>query len=371
MLVLDVETSYGNKSNPFHKHGVLVCVGYHGTSHSGVIKCEGSWLDELNEITSHYGTLCGHNLKFDLHWLSRYGFDYRDFSLVDTQTYEYLLTDQQHQWASLEELGQLYLSEGKIDIIKEEYWSKGIDTTEIPYDLLADYCLQDCKLTYKIAQKQIEAIPAQKQMLFKLCMQDYMILSGMEENGLSFDRARSATLAKKNQKRAEELTRKLTEGISYRDFNFGSTDQLSVLLYGGTTIENRRIPIGHYKSGAKKGEVRYKREPVEHTFPRKYKPIKGTESAKEGYWATGEDVLRKLKAGDIVDNILEVRKLNKLVGTYYDGLCKKQDEYGWDHDKIYGKFNTAVTATGRLSSSDPNLQNLAGEAKIIFTSRYD
>ncbi len=367
-LVIDVETTYGSKSNPFNNSGHLVCIGTYNSGSEGTIyaSAELGQLPLLND--SHI--LCGHNLKFDVHWLTRYGVDLSEYEWWDTQTAEFLLTDQKHSWASLNELADKYLGEQKIDIVKEQYWDKGIDTTDIPMEILSEYCIEDCRLTYEIAKKQLQKIPETKRMLFKLIMQDYKILQEMEYNGLRIDYELCASLAKETQEKIDVILSDLLDGISYRDFNFGSTDQLSALLYGGTIIEKRRVPVGVFKTGKRIGEVRCKIELVEHSFPRQYTPLPGTEAAKEGFWSTDEATLHKLKAGELIDKILMVRKLQKQLSTYYDGLRNMQRDYGWAKDEIHGQFNTCVAVSGRLSSSKPNLQNLSGEAQQMFVSRY-
>jgi DNA polymerase-1 len=63
-------------------------------------------------------------------------------------------------------------------------------------------------------------------------------------------------------------------------------------------------------------------------------------------------------------------ELSKLDGTYYKGMININKEMNWPENKIHGQFNQCVAATGRLSSSKPNLQNFAGDCQDIFVSRY-
>jgi DNA polymerase-1 len=94
--------------------------------------------------------------------------------------------------------------------------------------------------------------------------------------------------------------------------------------------------------------------------------------AKEGNFATDEGTLRKLKGKKgLVDLILELSKLEKLNGTYYNGLVKLRDQMNWEPGLLHGNFNQTTAQTGRLSSSRPNLQNFASELQDIFISKYD
>ena len=104
-------------------------------------------------------------------------------------------------------------------------------------------------------------------------------------------------------------------------------------------------------------------------------PLKGSELAKEGYYSTNEDVLRSLKANakgkKIIDALLERRGLEKLRGTYYDGIPNLLAEHDWQDSIVHGAFNQCVTITGRLSGTKPNQQNLPGDCKRFCISRYE
>jgi DNA polymerase I-like protein with 3'-5' exonuclease and polymerase domains len=195
----------------------------------------------------------------------------------------------------------------------------------------------------------------------------------MEWNGLVFD----STLC---QQRSEEVNKELTtiqQQLSsvYPDIpiNFSSGDQLSAFLYGGIVKEEYKEPIGFFKTGIRKGEPKYKNAVKEHQLPRLVTPLKKTELAKEGFWKTDESTLRQLKgaaAKKYVGPLLRLAELSKLDGTYYKGMININKEMNWPENKIHGQFNQCVAATGRLSSSKPNLQNFAGDCQDIFVSRY-
>ena len=130
--------------------------------------------------------------------------------------------------------------------------------------------------------------------------------------------------------------------------------------------------VGHYKTGAKVGEPRYRIHVKEHVLPQLCKPLRGSELKKKGFYATNEDTLKKLKgAKKYINWILQLSKLEKLNGTYYRGLPKLREEMGWEEGVLHGQLNQVSTRTGRLSAVKPNQQNFASELQNIFVSRYE
>jgi len=175
------------------------------------------------------------------------------------------------------------------------------------------------------------------------------------------------------QATAVELTTKLAAYYPNIPINFGSGDQLSCFLYGGVITENIKVHDGFYKSGAKKGQPKLKNQEVEHYLPPLFKPIRGTELQKEGFYETNEGVLRKLtgKNKPVVDTILALARIEKLNGTYYKGLPKLNEEMHWQPGRLHGQLNQTLAVSGRLSSSRPNQQNFATEIQDIFISEYE
>ncbi|MCV5968438.1 DNA polymerase, partial [Lactococcus petauri] len=107
--------------------------------------------------------------------------------------------------------------------------------------------------------------------------------------------------------------------------NFGSGDQLSAFLYGGTVVQTVKQPAGIFKTGERKGQVKFQNVDIEHKLPRLVEPLKNSELKKPGFYATDEGTLKKLKgpfAKKYVSLILRLARLDKLIGTYYEGLPK-------------------------------------------------
>ena len=189
----------------------------------------------------------------------------------------------------------------------------------------------------------------------------------MEWNGIKFDRGLAEEKAADLEIKIVELQGRHNVLHNVPNFNWSSGDHLRALLYGGEIKEPIKVPVGHFKTGDKAGQVKFKNDVRIHKLPRMFKPPKQLTDG--GKYAVDEAALLELGETDLIKDLLEIKKIQKEVSTYLRGLMKKQDE-GCYSDYIYGKFNQCVAATGRLSSSDPNLQNLSEEAGRCFMSRY-
>lgn len=371
ILVLDTENTTWNKGNPFDQRNFNVCISYAtDDGRKGVLYDEdrGSIRALIDEAT----TLVGFNLKYDLHWLRRLGFDFSGKRIWCCQAGAFVLGRQLNRYPSLEGECAAHSLGNKLSVVEEEYWNKGINTHEIPRSILSEYALQDVELTYKLYLKQQELIQPHQRTLLSLVMQDLQVLQEMEWNGLFFDKEEANKKAAELESQISKLQQELALYHTVPCFNWASNDHLSALLYGGTIHEARRVPIGVYKTGAKAGEPRFQIETVEHKLPRRYAPIKGSENKKEGYWSVDESYLTRLKGKkDLLDGILKIKGMQKQLNTYFRGLPELHSEMHWEENIIHGQFNQCVARTGRLSSSRPNLQNLDDDAQSMFTSRYN
>ncbi len=370
ILFLDSENTTWNTGSPFDPRNFNVCISAATEGSVRVFFDVVANPQPFKELFDKSTTLVGFNLKYDLHWLRKLGFDYRGKDLYCCQVAEFFLGRQSPKYPSLNETAAKYHLGTKVDKIAQ-YWDEKINTHELPRAELEEYALQDALLTQNIYLKQQELIKPHQRVLLKLQMLDLEVLTDIEWNGLHFDPGVIEEKQKEIEARIDKIQKELDLFHSVPNFNWASGDHLSALLYGGTITEKRKVPDGVYKSGAKAGQQKFKAEYVEHHLPRLYKPVKGSELKKEGFWSTSEEYLRKLsdKRG-LVTGILEISKLQTMNNTFVHGLAKKHAENMWEPNYIHGQYNQVVAATGRLSSSNPNMQNLSGDVLNIFDSRF-
>ncbi len=377
-LVVDVETTTFQKGNPFSRRNQLVVVGVLDVEKRTTKHYWWPNLDGLQEQIESAGLVIGFNIKFDLHWLKRAGivFNLLTTKVWDCQLAEFLLEAQTNPYPSLNKACEKYGLPLKLDVVKTEYWEKGIDTTEVPRDILGDYLTGDLVATGGVYHNQsLQLHGTQLAKLFSLQCQDLLVLQEMEYNGMMYDTNKSLELAEIEEKRAKEIELELRKGYENVPINWDSKDHLSCYLYGGTIVDTVRLPIGVYKTGAKAGQPRYKLVDYEYKLEPIVQPLKGSELKKDGYYATNDTTLRSIRgtkeARHRINLILERTQSTKLSGTYYRGLPDLIGKMDWPESQLHGQFNQCVAATGRLSSTNPNLQNFAGSVKQLLITRYN
>lgn len=368
VVSIDVETTISNKGNPFDRANKLVSVAWcDGTME----QCVGGTYDpDVQTAISDADILVGFNIKFDLHWLRHAGYNVSGKRVWDCQLAEFIITRQKNKYPSLDGCLAAYGLEAKLDVVKEEYWKKGIDTTDIPWDILSEYNIQDVKQTLALYEKQLELVkPLQKRLIELTCM-DLITLEEMEYNGIPVDLDKCAEESAKIKEQITVITDDLGSKYPHIPINFNSTDHLSAYLYGGSIEEERRELAGLYKTGAKTGQPRFKVVREMHTLQGLVKPVEGSELKKEGLFSTSEDVLKKIKdKTGTIDKLLKLASLTK-VNEFFEGFIKINKEMNWPHNRIHGQFNQVTTATGRLSSTKPNLQNMCPEIQTCVRSEY-
>lgn len=211
---------------------------------------------------------------------------------------------------------------------------------------------------------------------------DLLVLEDMEWNGMLFAREEAEKYAEELVIRIAELESRFQEVVNNKAVSLSSGKHLSAILYGGTIVEEYKIPVGHYKTGARAGQVKYGNRELEHVFPRLVEPLKNSESKRGkqedgscNEWSVSYDTLLQLKCSGVVKKlitiILEWRKLEKLRGTYLVGYPELIDEKEWEGNVLHPNFNQCIVTTGRLSSSSPNAQNQDDETKKFIVSRYE
>lgn len=382
-IILDVETTIHANGNPFSERNKLCYVGLNYNNVSSLFDIEYSgnpYREQLNSIQNvldNDAILVGFNIKFDLHWIRKYGINFMDKRVWDCQLVHFILTNQQNPYPSLNGVAEHYGLGSKLDVVATEYWGNGIDTIDVPKDILEQYLEQDLILTKQVFEKQYEevmSLPIERQRLISLHNQDLLVLEEMEYNGILFDEDRSLELGALLEKEVGLLDEELAKTFNIDGFNFNSKDHLSCLLYGGRITIPKKEVIGVYKTGERKGQVKEGWKDHTYDMPRLIEPLKGSELKKDGYYSTDEQTLRSLRSTGvskgIIQLILKRSGLEKRRGTYYSGLPELRENQGWSKGQLHGQLNQCVARTGRLSSSKPNLQNFDGEIKELFYSRY-
>lgn len=395
--IFDVETTISNSGNPFDQTNKMVALGLlSGDDKEAYIDYSMSWdmVSKVKEIFNSH-MIVGVNLKFDLNWARRYGIDYPK-SVWDCQLAAFLMSYQEHKYPSLDEMLAQYGFPPKLDVVKTEYWEKGIDTDQVPRHLLSEYLATDLVRTQQVFKHQYYMFQTEQYKhlykLFRLQCQDLLTLADMEFNGVQFNTAAARSKANDLQKEQESILVDLRQFFGDVPFNITSDIHLSTLLYGGVLLEEVAVPIGVYRTGQKAGQVRNKINIIAYNCPRLAEPLKGTEvreavSKKEAelvakgilseprkYWQVNEETLRQLKvkkdAAKVIDLIIKYNKLDKLRSTYLIGWSDLIDEMNWEPDVIHSQLNQTLAVTGRLSSSKPNGQNADKLTKLFCESRY-
>lgn len=389
IVTFDVETSTHNKGNPFSANGKLVSYSVKVDNKPTSFNYY-SQLDFLNELRAYIQfakLIVGFNIKFDYHHVRRYGIQFPDRVRVwDCQIAEFIIRGQQGSYPSLNECLTKYGLGSKDDKIAE-YWALGLDTQDIPVEELELYNNLDVELTYQLYLKQQEVMTEAQKKLCLVMGLDLLVLAEMEWNGIKFDIQKCEELAAEAERKLQELNEELLIFSPFPNINLDSGQQLSCFLYGGnfeydtvTTVE------AIYKSGPKKGTPYLKNNHSINTIncPRLFNPLKDTETKLKLKLSTGEettiyftneDTLKQLKCPTkqhkrIIELLLERAEVAKLLDTYYQKLPQLLQEMEWG-EYLHGQYNQVVAATGRLSSTKPNMQNFSGTVDALLISRYD
>ena len=382
VAVFDGETTITNKGAPYSRCNKLCYFGVYTNWDDSYYDFDieysdspyGQHLTKIQQLLDEADVVVAFNAKFDIAWLRRYGVRINR-RVFDCQLAEFVLSHQSKSYPSLQDTAVGYGLEGKLDVVATEYWANKIDTPDVPEEVLREYLKQDVIQTWLVYQKQLEAL-ADKPMMHKLIRiqcQDLLILQEIEQNGLLYDVQTSIQEGDILKEELDAINLELSNLSGFPLFNPGSGEHLSALLYGGKIKYKAK---GTYDFHHKDGRVSVKEKYMEffHELPQLIKPLKGSELKKEGYYATDNSTLRSLKCNakgrSIITLVLRAAELDKLVGTYLHGLPEKIKEMDWEEGYIHGQLNQCVARTGRLSSSNPNLQNFSKELNHLFKTRY-
>ena len=262
----------------------------------------------------------GHNLKYDRHILQNAGIDLKG-TLLDTMLFSYVnnSTITRH---NLDAVSKRYLNINPTSY--EDVAGKGakqIPFSEVSIDVASDYASEDADISLKLYE-HIEPLVQKEAKLAKLYSEIegplIYTLGDIERNGVLIDSEKLSQQSKELEAKILKLESQVQKNAG-EDFNLGSPKQLQEILY-----EKLGLPV-----------------------------IKKTP---KGQPSTSEAVLQELSMDfPIVHDILSYRAISKLKSTYTDKLPKMINS---NTGRVHTSYHLAVTATGRLSSSDPNLQNI-------------
>lgn len=377
VLALDTENNTYNKGSWSDSRFKAVCYSFassEGTS--GVHPSTHEGLGELRSVLGEPKTtaIAGFNWKYDVNVFRKLGQDLAGYQCWDCQLAEFIVTNQRDRYPSLEGCLVKYGLGNKVDVVKTQYWDKGIQTSEVPWDILAEYAETDALMTLKLYQHYMNTMTPAQIRLWRIVCMDLLVLAEIEWNGIKYDEELCGQRAETIKQEIQGITTELSSIYPNVPINFNSGDQLSAFLYGGTIVQEVKEHVGFFKTGAKVGEPRYKNHEISHELPRLVTPIRGSELAKAGYYSTNADTLLKLRGSKKTKTVIELIqrqvRLNTLLSKSYDGLLKSNREGYWEPGYLHGQFNQCVAQTGRLSSSNPNLQNIDSEAADLFITRF-
>ena len=262
----------------------------------------------------------GQNLKYDLEVLRNY--DVRlDGPMWDTMIAHYLIQPELRH--NMDYMAEVYLHYQTIHI-DELIGPKGKNQRsmrDLSPTLVYEYACEDADITLQLKNKLDPELKKYEceDLFYNIEMPLMPVLAEMEMNGVCLDTQSLAETSKQFTTRMNQIEARIYE-LAGEQFNIASPKQVGEILFD------------------------------------KLKIVEKAKKTKTGQYVTSEEVLQQLKnKHEIVADILEHRGLKKLIGTYIDALPKLINPRT---GHIHTSFNQTITATGRLSSSDPNLQNI-------------
>jgi len=262
----------------------------------------------------------GQNIKYDYEVLKKYGVEIKG-KMFDTMIAHYLIQPELHH--NMDYMAEVYLKYQTIHIEeligpkgKNQKNMRDLDPKEI-----YEYASEDADVTlklYHILEPKLKEVNAEH-LFWNIEMPLVPVLADMELNGVCLDTDALKETSRIFNKRMAKYEQKIYEEAG-ETFNISSPRQVGDILFG------------------------------------KMKIMEKPKKTRTGQFVTSEEVLQTLRSkNEIVDNILNYRGLKKLLSTYIDNLPTLINP---ETGHIHTSFNQALTATGRLSSSDPNLQNI-------------
>jgi DNA polymerase-1 len=261
----------------------------------------------------------GHNIKYDMAVFARYGLMVAPID--DTMLLSYVLAGGLHGHG-MDALSDIHLAHSTIKF--EEVTGSGkaqITFDRVPLDKALEYAAEDAEVTWRLHHVLKPRLAVDGLVSVYETIERHMppVVAEMERAGVLVDRAELARLSRDFAERLAELEKQIHK-LAKEPFNIASPKQLGEVLF-----EKLKLP--------------------------------GGEKTKTGAYSTHSDVLEPLAAGghDIAARVLDWRQLAKLKSTYADALVEQINP---ETGRVHTSFALAATSTGRLSSTDPNLQNI-------------
>ena len=262
----------------------------------------------------------GQNIKYDMHVLRRIGLNVTPVD--DTMVLSYVLDGSSHGHG-MDELSELHLGHATIKF--SDVCGKGknqITFDRVPLDKATDYAAEDADITLRL-QKILKPRLVEDRLTTvyeRLDRALIPILADMEAEGIKVDAKVLKDMSQDFAARAADLETEIHK-LAGREFNVGSPKQLGEILFDEMALPG------------------------------------GKKTGKSGAWATGADILEDLAAQghDMPSRVVEWRQLTKLKSTYTDAL---QEQIDPNTGRVHTTYAQTVASTGRLSSNDPNLQNI-------------
>ena len=262
----------------------------------------------------------GQNMKYDIEVLANYGVEVRG-KMFDTMIAHYLIQPETRH--NMDDMAETYLDYKTIRI-EELIGPKGKgqkSMRDLQPSEVYEYAAEDADITLQLKNKLEPELKKRGayDLFCNIEMPLMPVLAEMEMNGVRIDTQSLKETSRTLTERMHEIEQRIHE-LAGMEFNIASPKQVGEVLF------------------------------------EKMKIVEKAKKTKTGQYVTNEEVLQSLKGKhEIVADILEHRGLKKLLGTYVDALPKLINPRT---GRIHTSFNQTVTATGRLSSSDPNLQNI-------------
>ncbi|WP_288401515.1 DNA polymerase I [uncultured Acinetobacter sp.] len=260
----------------------------------------------------------GHHLKYDAHIFANHGITIQGW-YFDTMLASYVLNAAATRHG-MDDVARVYLSH--LTTTFEQIAGKGVKQktfNQIELEIAAHYAAEDAHVTYRlyeVLKEKLQSHPELVHILHNIEMPVARVLTGMEEDGIKLDHQFLDQLSVEFSETIQTLENQATE-LAGEAFNIASPKQVGEVLFD--------------KLG-----------------------LKGGKKTATGQYSTSESILEKIEH-PLAEVILEHRGLAKLKNTYTDRLIEQS------HDathRVHTSYHQALTATGRLSSTDPNLQNI-------------